>query len=60
VGFHRYAVENLNDVSSDTLLEREVEEFDPPSEVHEKKYSSVYMIFWQAIAMLVINIVACL
>jgi len=33
VGFHRYAVENLNDVTSDTLLEREVEEFDPPSEV---------------------------
>lgn len=33
VGFHRYTVENLNDVSSDALLEREVEEFDPPSEV---------------------------
>ncbi|KAK3125841.1 hypothetical protein QOZ80_7BG0610390 [Eleusine coracana subsp. coracana] len=33
VGFHRYIVENFNDVSSDNLMEREVEEFDPPSEV---------------------------
>lgn len=38
VGFHRYTVENLNDVSSDALLEREVEEFDPPSEVCEEEY----------------------
>ncbi|OEL22866.1 Xylulose kinase [Dichanthelium oligosanthes] len=33
VGFHRYAVENLDDASSDNLIEREVAEFDPPSEV---------------------------
>lgn len=41
VGFHRYIVENLNDASSDNLIENEVEEFDPPSEVCKKKYSSV-------------------
>ncbi|XP_022680844.1 xylulose kinase-like isoform X1 [Setaria italica] len=33
VGFHRYMVENLDDASSDNLMEREVSEFDPPSEV---------------------------
>ncbi|KAF8668898.1 hypothetical protein HU200_052102 [Digitaria exilis] len=33
VGFHRYVVENINDASSDNLIEHEVEEFDPPSEV---------------------------
>lgn len=33
VGFHRYIVENLNDVLPDNLTECEVEEFDPPSEV---------------------------
>jgi len=33
VGFHRYIVENLDDASSDNLIEREVAEFNPPSEV---------------------------
>jgi len=33
VGFHRYIVENLDDASSDKLIEREVAEFNPPSEV---------------------------
>ncbi|QCE16013.1 xylulose kinase 2 [Vigna unguiculata] len=32
VGFHRYVIENFSD-SLDGLKEREVEEFDPPSEV---------------------------
>nr|CAB3458756.1 unnamed protein product [Digitaria exilis] len=33
VGFHRYIVESLSEASSDNLIEHEVEEFDPPSEV---------------------------
>ncbi|XP_047067082.1 xylulose kinase 2-like [Lolium rigidum] len=33
VGFHRYIVENFNDASADNLTEREVQEFDAPSEV---------------------------
>lgn len=33
VGFHRYVVENFSGDSLDGLKEREVEEFDPPSEV---------------------------
>ncbi|CAN6176387.1 unnamed protein product [Urochloa humidicola] len=33
VGFHRYTIENLDGASSDNLIEREVAEFDPPSEV---------------------------
>jgi hypothetical protein len=41
-------VENLDDASSDNLIEREVAEFDPPSEVCKKSYLSVYQIFWQA------------
>jgi xylulokinase len=48
VGFHRYMVENLDDASSDNLTEREVAEFDPPSEVCKKIYLSVYQIVWQA------------
>ena len=37
VGFHRYILENFSGNSLDGLKEREVEEFDPPSEV------SIYM-----------------
>lgn len=34
VGFHRYVIENFSDML-DGLKEREVEEFDPPSEVRK-------------------------
>ncbi|XP_060962987.1 xylulose kinase 2 isoform X2 [Cannabis sativa] len=33
VGFHRYILENFNGDTLEGLVEREVEEFDPPSEV---------------------------
>lgn len=33
VGFHRYAIENFSDNTLEGLNEKEVEEFDPPSEV---------------------------
>ncbi|CAK9173899.1 unnamed protein product [Ilex paraguariensis] len=33
VGFHRYILENFNGDTIDNLSEREVQEFDPPSEV---------------------------
>lgn len=33
VGYHRYTLENFNSDSLDGLVEHEVQEFDPPSEV---------------------------
>jgi len=33
VGFHRYVVKNLTSGSLDEMVEEEVDEFDPPSEV---------------------------
>lgn len=33
VGFHRYIVKNLSSGSLDQMVEEEVDEFDPPSEV---------------------------
>lgn len=33
VGFHRYVVENFSGDTLEGLNEKEVEEFDPPSEV---------------------------
>jgi xylulokinase len=36
VGFHRYVIENLSDNTSEGLNEKEVEEFDPPSEVSSR------------------------
>jgi hypothetical protein len=44
VGFHRYIVENLNDVTSNNLVEREVEEFDPPSEVCKDNQNTCFFV----------------
>lgn len=33
VGFHRYVLDNFTGDSMDGVIEHEVEEFDPPSEV---------------------------
>lgn len=44
VGFHRYILPNFNGDTSNGLVEQEVKEFDPPSEVSERKHFLIILL----------------